>query len=424
MRGFSRATGMSSPDSLSEDEQDSSRAPHDYTEGASALDIDNAISASRASVRPRRDSQVGFSYGSYGDGALEGAGGSGGAVFDGPGYAAIPSSVTRMSHRAMSVERTKDLRRMSSDHEWTGTRSWRMRRRSEDSVGQPSVRALGLARRDSGDSFAVSDGEAEDEGAVTDADVANDEEDIGLTGRRSQKSRRRSPSPVISRSVFDNLAHIFAGRSSTAAAADSPSRRPSISRIPSTSSRLSLSRRSRTGSRRSRASSDYGGGQESEDEQERWGYSSGEEDDNSSDDGLLGRRDAEGDAGGISDADYGSLPPSPTGSLPNMNLDPIFGDTRIDLDNPPELSRPPPPGPPSRQSIFLEDEDATVRFVGFETIHSRQWIWRILCVISFGVLGLLGHWFPRLWLRWVTREKAFKDISDGFIVVEVLHSFS
>ena len=73
----------------------------------------------------------------------------------------------------------------------------------------------------------------------------------------------------------------------------------------------------------------------------------------------------------------------------------------------------------SAESIFIEDEDAHVRFVGYETILVRQWLWRLLCVLSCGVLGLLGHWFPRLWLGWVTKEKSFKDLKHGFIVIEV-----
>lgn len=39
-------------------------------------------------------------------------------------------------------------------------------------------------------------------------------------------------------------------------------------------------------------------------------------------------------------------------------------------------------------------------------------------MLSFGILALLGHWFPRLWLRWVSHEKAFIDSHNGFIVVE------
>ncbi|KLO18416.1 Ca-transporting ATPase [Schizopora paradoxa] len=101
-----------------------------------------------------------------------------------------------------------------------------------------------------------------------------------------------------------------------------------------------------------------------------------------------------------------------------MALDPIFGDTRIDFEvspQRPEVSR---QGPPSRQTILLKDEDMNIRFIGYEINILRQWLWRIACVLSFGVLSLLSHWFPRLWLRSVLFEKAFKDIKQGYIVVE------
>ncbi|EGO26058.1 Ca-transporting ATPase [Serpula lacrymans var. lacrymans S7.9] len=81
----------------------------------------------------------------------------------------------------------------------------------------------------------------------------------------------------------------------------------------------------------------------------------------------------------------------------------------------------PPAGPPSRQTIYIADEDSTIRFVGYEVIIWRQWLWRLACTISLGIFGLLGHWFPRVWLRWVTKEKAFKDLKHGFVVVESAH---
>ncbi|KAJ7091282.1 Ca-transporting ATPase [Mycena epipterygia] len=79
----------------------------------------------------------------------------------------------------------------------------------------------------------------------------------------------------------------------------------------------------------------------------------------------------------------------------------------------------PPAGPPSRQIIYIPDEDNTIRFIGYETIQWRHWLWRFGCIITLGALGLLGHWFPRLWLRWVAHEKAFQDTADGFVVVEL-----
>jgi cation-transporting ATPase 13A3/4/5 len=118
---------------------------------------------------------------------------------------------------------------------------------------------------------------------------------------------------------------------------------------------------------------------------------------------------------------YDSDPPSPhSGFLPVLAFDPLFGDdARIDMDMPPEPDSPAPPGPPSRQTIYIADEDSTIRFIGYETVLWRQRLWRFGCVITIGILGLLGHWFPRLWLRWVAHEKAFKDTKNGFVVVEV-----
>ncbi|KIJ67879.1 hypothetical protein HYDPIDRAFT_83436 [Hydnomerulius pinastri MD-312] len=122
--------------------------------------------------------------------------------------------------------------------------------------------------------------------------------------------------------------------------------------------------------------------------------------------------------------DYGSYPPSPGPSshLPLLSSDPIFGDeVRIDIDAPLEPLNPPPPGPPSRQTIYIADEDSTLRLVGYEVVIWRQWLWRTSCVLTLGALALLGHWFPRMWLRWVVREKAFKDLKHGFVVVESAH---
>ncbi|KAF8313138.1 Ca-transporting ATPase [Clavulina sp. PMI_390] len=87
-----------------------------------------------------------------------------------------------------------------------------------------------------------------------------------------------------------------------------------------------------------------------------------------------------------------------------------------------EFSTQPKGGPPSRQRVFLEDEDMTVLFVGVEVIPWRKWAWRAACVASFGILALAGLWIPTLWLRWVTKETAFEELghdrSESYIVVE------
>ncbi|OBZ67235.1 hypothetical protein A0H81_12899 [Grifola frondosa] len=349
---------------------------YDYTEGASAIDIQQAIASS---ARARRDSR-------YGD--------DGEAVFDGPGHSVNPSSISRMTLR--------DHSRRSSGAWSRGSMS---RRRSEESISgeRPSRR-----RQDSRESE-VSYGST-DNGRHVDHDGNDDlhvtDEDEEGHGMSTRRSRPKSLSPQHTRNtVFDNIASMFGRHASVT---ESPTR----SRRPSTSSRTSRSRLlRRQSSSRSDAGSDYA--IETEDEgDERWGYSSGEED--------TASEEHETDVASMapSELEYGSYPPSPGPSLPLMSGDPIFGsEARIDI-NELELLSPPPPGPPSRQTLYVVDEDAHIRMIGCEPIRWRLWLWRLCCVLSFGVLALLGQWFPRMWLRWVTHEKALVDIKNGFVVVE------
>ncbi|KAG7446211.1 uncharacterized protein BT62DRAFT_931667 [Guyanagaster necrorhizus] len=336
-------------------------SPHDYTEGASTVDIEEAVTSSR---RSRRDSQ-------------HSAGGEG-AIFSGPGHSDFvnPSSVSRMSH-------IEHGRRSSEGH----SRSRRLSQESRVSGRQK------VSRRDSEvsrQSIHLEDGS--DEG---------DRSTMSWEGRRP-----RADSPAPKANVFENLANLFVRSSSP----DQP-RRPALSRRSS----RSQSRRSRH-SRQSDASSDYAVDTEDDDE-ERWGYSSGEED---SDDDSFANTLPDNISVSAS-MEYDSDPPSPGMSqgLPLLTSDQIFGgESRIDMEIPLALLPPPPPGPPSRQTIHIPDEDSTIRLIGYEIVAWRQWAWRIGCVFSFDILGLLGHWFPVLWLRWCAREKAFIDASNGFVVVE------
>lgn len=345
-----------------------SSSVYDYTEGASAIDIDDAV-VQRS--RARRDSQ----YGGPDD--------VNGAMFDGPGHIAVPSSISRMSY----TERGLPDRRSS---EWS-----RSRRRSEDGTVTGS-----LSGRVGGKRRMSSESQMSQASAVVGAESGAEEETELLVGSTGSQPWR-SPSPTVNRSsVFGNIAQLFGrggGEPLTRRASVSPSRR---------------SRRSRL----SDAGSDYA--LESEDEgEERWGYSSGEEDDSA--ESHVSRMSSPV----ASEVDFGSEPPSPSGPsshLPLFTSDPIFGDeVRVEIDAPLESLDPPPPGPPSRQTMYVADEDSTLRFVGYEVIPWRQWLWWTLSVLTFGILALLGHWLPRLWLRWVVREKAFKDLKHGFVVIEV-----
>ncbi|KAJ7178426.1 hypothetical protein C8R43DRAFT_973384 [Mycena crocata] len=347
-------------------------APHDYTEGASAIDIDAAAANNR---RSRRDSQYSTLYAEDGDGSM----------FSGPGHTANPSSVSRMSHIGASRR---------------STGSWsRPRRRSQDSRG--SVRR-GLSRGSSADSQVSRQSDAEQD---------SDNDELSMGGER----QNRATTPPRS-GVFDNIASLFAR---TPQPTDPPSRRRLSLSQRSSGSVSRLSRRSR----RSDAGSEHALDTD-DDSQERWGYSSGEED--SSDESDSGRSIGTNMSIPAS-MEYDSEPPSPGNAsqgLPLLASDQVFGipgEARIGMDISFALLDAPPPGPPSRQTIYIPDEDNTIRFVGYETIWWRHWLWIFGCIITLGALGLLGHWFPQLWLRWVAHEKAFQDAAGGFVVVESAH---
>ncbi|KAH9083670.1 P-type ATPase [Lactarius deliciosus] len=326
--------------------------------GPSAYDYTEGASAIDISVavsnsrRSRRDSQQSLAYDDHQ-----------GTMFDGPGHSVNPSSVSRMS-----LHRPRSRRHSGASHA-------SLARRSTD-MSQPPTQS------------------------PDDDDSTPEEDDIsGFSPRRG----RRSPSPRRS-GVFGGIANLF-GRDT--GGETSSRRRTSTSQHSRTSSRL--------WGRRSEEGSQAGSAVESEGD-DRWGYSSGEEDEPS---------DAEDIAKSpvVMERTFGSYPPSPVPSvsLPLLSGDQLFGnDTRVDIDL--ESLDPPPPGAPSRQTIYLVDEDVTLRFVGYEVLRWHSWVWRLACVLSLGALSLLGHWFPRLWLRWVTREKAFKDLLSGFIVIETTFS--
>ena len=348
---------------------------YDYTEGASPYDINQAIDITR---RARRDSQYSTYYGD-------------GDVFSGPGQTAHPSSVSRMSR--------SELGRRSSD-------TWLSLPRRKSIESGNSHRQ----RRDSRESQVSRQSMEGEHGYHVDEDENNvllNEDSTSSMDKR--KKRHRSPSPPTRSSVFGGLAHLF-GRAE-------PADSPVLGRRPSISQRSSISRHSRSG--RSDVVSENALDTDDE-EEERWGYSSGEEE---SEDNSQHSMEAMLDTTSITSMEYDSDPPSSgetNQNLPLLNLDPVFrGEARIEMDTGFTLLEPPPPGLPSRQTIYISDEDSTVRFVGYEIIAWRIWLWRSCCVLTFGILGLLGHWFPHLWLRWTARERAFIESHNGFLVVEV-----
>ncbi|KAG8864475.1 hypothetical protein FRB96_004978 [Tulasnella sp. 330] len=345
---------------------------YDYSEGASPVEIKEALSSQR---RGRRDSQVGSAYDD--DGA--------GAVFGGPAAAVLPSSVTTMHYDRPWRRRSSDARSRVS-----------VSRRESEEIRRPLAFRRRSSDRISTGSQAMSDAEQlSDEGSDDPDGLSQSLGSRARSRRQRQQASSPPPSPSQARGMFDSIANLFA----------STSKQPEMNRWDSRHGSVSSRRNSL-------AKSDRAGSQYESDGEERWGYSSGEDADSLA--------SPVQDTQSLRESEFGSRPPSPS-ALPliAMHSDPFFGDTRIDMDL---ASRPhspgPPPGPPSRQDVLLPDEDMTLRFTGFEIVVWRQWVWRICCFLTFGTLALFGHWSPRFWLRHVTREKAFKLLQDGMIVVE------
>ncbi|KAF9012429.1 P-type ATPase [Cyathus striatus] len=361
---------------------------YDYTEGATPIQIQDAVVNAR---RLRRDSQY-STY--YDDDQGEGA------MFSGPGHSVNPTSVSRMSH--------VELGRRSSDN-WSRNRT----KSFDSSKGSQHRRSLS---QDSQVSRQTVDRDDIQGSGDNDQAPGSEDERHSTTASRRRRSRRDSHSPTAARSgVFENIAHLF-GRTSTAdyLTESQRNRRPSFSQRSSTSSH----RRSRSRD----AGSDYALDVD-DDEEERWGYSSGEEYASSPDD-MDDMNDTQSISASMNEA-YDSdrdQRANPADGLPLLNFDPVFGgEARIDMEMDFTLLEPPPVGPPSRQTIYIADEDTTIRFVGYEAVPWRVWAWKLGCVITLGILGLLGHWFPRLWLHWVAREKAFIEAHNGFLVIESAH---
>jgi cation-transporting P-type ATPase 13A2 len=381
---------------------------YDYTEGASPYEITRALSEPEFQPRPRRDSQVGSVYD-------EAEGKPSPAIYDGYVAGTIPSSITSMHHDRVILWNHE--RRASSKHrrpsisraEYSGISSSR-RRSTEDSD-------VALADDDEEESQYNEDGPD---------DVGRGSTRDGPSRPRTRLRRKTSERPPSRNTVLDSIAGIFSRPShapeSPMGRSESMSRRSSVSHG---STRLPRMRRSMSSS--SAGVIEHPLRDDNDEDEERWGYSSGEE-------GQLSPTELSNLSSGDDDLSLydgiivGPRPASPTTSLPILprGNDSFFGDTRIDMSVElgfQELPKP-PPGPPSRQSVYIVDEDMTVLFVGYEILSWRRWAWLAGCVVSFGALGFAGLWNPRLWLRWVAREVPFESLGElgsgeGIIMAEV-----
>jgi cation-transporting ATPase 13A2 len=70
----------------------------------------------------------------------------------------------------------------------------------------------------------------------------------------------------------------------------------------------------------------------------------------------------------------------------------------------------------SRQQIYLADDDCLIRFTGYETIAVRQAIYIFVCIITLGIVYLLGRWLPHRRYQYICRECDFDKAE--FVVVQ------
>ncbi|KAG8788562.1 hypothetical protein FRC15_003443 [Serendipita sp. 397] len=349
----------------------SSADERDYTDGASAQEIQNVV---QQTVR-RGESQVGGSYqprrstSSFRGDEED----TGGAIFDGPGSVTIPSSVT-----GLRSTRTRSFNTSSR----RGSRIYRASSIDDDQGAiRPSLRRQGTFQ--SGGTVALDD--SDDDGG------SPIQERRGRRGRISTDETEDLLSQVSERPRRTSM---FGGFSSFFGRRESPSRKSNASQ-------------SRAGS------VDYTASPVEEDD--RWGYHSSEEEDASGEDVAS----VHGSFYPASSRGSHSRPASPSNAFPGLGRDPIFGDTRIDMEEASLAeSLPPTTGPPTHQDIYIADEDLKLRLLGYKTSRTRDIIWKTLTLCSLGTLGLLGHWFPPLWLWFVSKKNPFHDRETDLVVVE------
>jgi cation-transporting ATPase 13A2 len=154
---------------------------------------------------------------------------------------------------------------------------------------------------------------------------------------------------------------------------------------------------------------------------ENWGYSSNDDDGGSDTSDRGSFRSENNDL-----VPPSSRPHSPTSPsiMPLLPADHVFHNDRpIDSDDLDMVGSPFPStaGSKSKQVITLPDEDLSILFVGYATVVWKEVIWWIGCILTAGILGLIGRWVPRIWVRWVGREKDFTDEeqTNRWVLVEV-----
>lgn len=339
------------------------------------------------------------------------------AIWDGPAAHSVSRSFTSM-HGFMERARRSSISsnrpsfgdyRRSQDHsrpsfDYRRSQNGSMRSRSNTGHYSEDGRP-GMPRHISGRSHQTTQSQAVDDEDWPESPGADDTEEP------DEAAGLRSPG------ILPRIASAFGFGKLDDKTDDGLGRR----RSRSIGSRGARSRRSSHVSSRSRGES-ADASEYMSDGTESWGYTSNEDDQDTS--SLISDRGEGGEEGYSSSlADDTSLPPNSRPSSPPMPLlpsDGIFGDPHPELQNS-QIGEPfAGPDTAYRQTIVLPDEDLKIRFTGYVTDTVKSILWFIGCVLSFGVLGLIGRWVPKAWIGWVGKATEFNKRKDGaWAVVEV-----
>jgi len=184
----------------------------DYTDGASATEIQNALAERASRPRARRESQIGSGYGRRHSRSMSGFRDdeelADGAVFDGPGSVNFPSSVSKMRHEGLRAQRRSFYESRSTTVDG-------------DARGEPRASA---SRRSSVRSVSASDVEDGPEGPeiIRKGSFARQSFTSLVRNRSSDEANQER------QSIFGNIAKLFGRRDSSPTSRRSRSRQTSV----------------------------------------------------------------------------------------------------------------------------------------------------------------------------------------------------
>jgi cation-transporting ATPase 13A3/4/5 len=78
--------------------------------------------------------------------------------------------------------------------------------------------------------------------------------------------------------------------------------------------------------------------------------------------------------------------------------------------------------PDFSQLVHLEEEDIQLRFTGYKYVQMRLYIYYLACLLSAGVLFLLGRWMPKYYISFVAITCRMGQAE--FVVIEVSQHYS